>query len=137
MVILLVKLILKAYSFIKERMKYTGITADNNSLSTVTDIREKCIDKDDKKRNPASLTKLLFERLSPTEKIRRLYKKNILKFSTANPDRTAGITTMTADEWGVELNIPQMALIYDSARYSSRESTNEDVKAFKEAFKVK
>jgi hypothetical protein len=136
-VILLVKFIKKAYAFIKERMKYTGIEADNNSLSGVTDIREKCVDESNKRKKQTSLTKLFFDRLSPAEKIRRLYKKNILKLSADNADSLSGLMTMTADECGEVLNIPQMALIYDRARYSTKEPANEDVKAFKKAFKEK
>ncbi|MCM1214455.1 MAG: hypothetical protein NC331_05110 [Lachnospiraceae bacterium] len=93
----------------------------------VYDIREKC---SIEKKDPVSRGGGLFQRFSPVERVRRLYKKRVLSGKTTADDRS-GLNFMTARECGDKLSLPDMADIYEQARYSEREITAEDVKRMK------
>lgn len=67
----------------------------------------------------------LFDRLSPRERIRRLYRKQAAGLENA--------AFVTARECGAALELPEMAQVYEAARYSLRECTAADVKRMKEA----
>lgn len=135
-------IIKRIYLFIRERMEYKGLETDDKALGTVKDVREKCRISEKEDTNEKSLFKNLLNRLSPGEKIRRLYKKYVLKYSYMVSD-TVGAETdkpdlhrpefMTAGEWGKVSDNPDMARIYDKARYSGDECTPEDYKLMKHA----
>lgn len=129
LIYLLIKGIKRLYAYIRERMAYLSPKTDADKLIEVNDIREKCSEADSPK-SRLSLKKLLFERLSPSEKIRQLYRKNILRYneSDISPE------LLTADEWGERMNIPEMSAIYDRTRYSDMEISSEDVKMFRKSF---
>jgi hypothetical protein len=129
LIYLLIKGIKRLYAYIRERMAYLSPKTDADKLIEVNDIREKCSEADSPK-SRLSLKKLLFERLSPSEKIRQLYRKNILRYneSDISPE------LLTADEWGERMNIPEMSAIYDRTRYSDMEISLEDVKMFRKSF---
>lgn len=102
----------------------------NTGQESVYDIREKCIIE---KRESAGKEAGLFQRFSPLERIRRLYKKRVLSSMTGGSkdrDREA-LNYMTARECGDRLALPDMADIYERARYSGGEATVEDVRQMK------
>jgi hypothetical protein len=127
---LLIMGIRKMYLYIKERMSYTGAAPDDGQLYSVRDVREKCTVDSKGSHDRLAIMKMLFDRLSPAEKIRQLYRKNILRYNES--DIAPGL--LTADEWGERLNIPEMSVIYDKARYSDMEISTEDVKMFRKSF---
>lgn len=65
----------------------------------------------------------LLERLTPRERIRRLYRKQ-----AAGLERVA---LLTARECETALELPGMAELYEKARYSGADCTTEDVKRMK------
>lgn len=130
----------RAYAFIREQMAYKGIPSDDNELGSITDVREKCKTVARTGSPESPLFKNLLKRLSNAEKIRRLYKKSVLKYSeviarSKNP-RGESVPDkperMTAGEWGSVLNKPDIAKIYDKARYSDSECTPEDYRLMKQ-----
>lgn len=132
----------RIYLFIRGRMEYKGLEADNKALGSVTDVREKCSIQEKESSKGKSLFKNLLNRLSSGEKIRKLYKKYVLKNCyTASQTADAELRNsdphspefMTAGEWGKALSNPDMAVIYDKARYSGVECTTEDYKLMKQA----
>lgn len=135
-------MIKRIYLFIRGRMEYKGLDSADKALGSVKDVREKCriSEKDDI--NETSFFKNLLKRLSPGEKIRKLYKKYVLKYSHMVSD-TVGAEAdkhdlhrpelMTAGEWGRVSGNPDMAKLYDKARYSGGECTPEDYKLMKQA----
>ena len=129
-VVLLVKLILKLIEFVQGRFKQTAKREVEED--EFFDFREKVeIEKPvvKKKINP-------FDAFSPTERIRRMYKKKLLastyRMSEAERDK---LGIRTAKEWESFLQTKGMAAIYEDARYSGRSLTAEDVKRMKDACK--
>ncbi|MCM1542669.1 MAG: hypothetical protein NC121_15600 [Blautia sp.] len=107
-----------------DRADYAGIVTGQ---ADVYDVRERC---SIEKKDSASRGGGLFQRFSPVERVRRLYKKRVLSGKTAADDRS-GLNYMTARECGDKLSLPDMADIYEQARYSDREITAADVKRMK------
>ncbi|MBR6477687.1 MAG: hypothetical protein IKS85_04485 [Lachnospiraceae bacterium] len=62
--------------------------------------------------------------LSPSQRIRKLYKKRAL----ATTDDRERLFRTTARELGIQEKIPEMATIYEKARYSKETCTKEDLK---------
>lgn len=96
-------------------------------LDDVFDVREKC--KIDKQKNESGGAGL-FQRFTPVERVRRLYKKSVLSGTVGAEDRES-LKYMTAKECGKKLSLPDMAEIYGQARYSGKEIVPEDVKRMK------
>lgn len=93
----------------------------------VCDVREKC---SIERRGSGSKSKSLFRNFTPVERVRRLYKKKVLSGKTGIKDRST-LKVMTARECGEVLSLPDMARLYERARYSDREITSEDVRQMK------
>jgi len=142
MVCLLIYIVKKLYRFIRERMEYKGLEADSEDLVSIKDIREKCgISEIKSVKNNLSFTNFL-NRFSPGEKIRKLYKKHVLKCSDitiqTDDNKLKSLDLhkpelMTAGEWGKILDKPDMTTIYDKARYSGEECTADDYKLMRQA----
>ncbi|MCD7835120.1 MAG: DUF4129 domain-containing protein, partial [Lachnospiraceae bacterium] len=126
------------YLFIRERMQYKVPVGDDNSFEAVMEVREKykAVEKSSGKNR--NFLKNLFRNFSANEKIRRLYKKHVLKYSNdlqggrlkeADLNRPEFIT---AGEWGRALGKPVISEIYDRARYSDTECTTDDYKLMKQ-----
>lgn len=108
----------------------------------VFDVHEKC---GIAKNTSGEKQKGFLKRFTPAERIRRLYKKQILsgKMTLFGRDwshdtseqNEAALNCMTAKECGDRLSMPDMAEIYEQVRYSDREITSEDVKRMKLACK--
>ncbi len=108
-----------------------GIFAHKADLVTgqddVIDVREKCgIEKKGSERRGTGL----FQRFTPAERIRRLYKKSVLS-GRIEPEDRESLNYKTARECGAVLSLPDMPVIYEQARYSDRECTSEDVRRMK------
>ena len=73
---------------------------------------------------------------SPTERIRRIYKKKLLAsaYLMSEAEREK-LGIRTAKEWEKFLKTNGMATIYEDARYSGHVLSSEDVKRMKEACK--
>ena len=130
LIVLLIKLILKLIEFVQGRFKKT--VKSEVEEDEFIDFREKVeIEKPviKKKTNP-------FDAFSPTERIRKMYKKKLLastyRMSEAERDK---LGIRTAKEWEAFLQTKGMATIYEDARYSGRALTPEDVKRMKDACK--
>lgn len=108
-----------------------GISVHKTDIVTgqadVFDVREKC---SIAKKESGNKGTGLFQRFSPAERIRRLYKKRVLSGKIETEDREA-LNYKTARECGQILSLPDMAVVYEQARYSGRNITAEDVKRMK------
>ncbi len=133
-VFLLWKLIVGIIRFFRERFgesfaqkKYVEIDGG------YTDIREKCgLAKDDTKKGERSL----FGFLSPTQRIRKLYKKKLLDYSVQLvKGEKEKLALFTARESESLVGSEGMADIYEKVRYSTADITAEDVKRMKEVCK--
>ena len=115
--------------YVKE--KFDSNKTDSGNIHTgqedVFDVREKC--RIEKKEHNGSRAGL-FQRFTPVERVRRLYKKRVLSGRLEKEDRDK-LKYMTARECGDALSLPDMAGLYEQARYSDRETTAEDVKRMK------
>lgn len=112
------------------REKFGGRAGRGNIMTgqaDVFDVREKC---SIEKRDPGNRGGGLFQRFTPVERVRRLYKKRILSGRIKVEDRKA-LNYMTARECGEILSLPDMTMLYEQARYSNREITGEDVRRMK------
>lgn len=117
--------------YVKEKFDSSkaGGEAMNTGQEDVFDVREKCrIEKKEADNRRAGL----FQRFTPVERVRRLYKKRVLSGKLGKEDRS-GLKFMTAKECGDALSLPEMARLYEQARYSDRETTAEDVRRMKQA----
>lgn len=93
----------------------------------VLDVREKC---SIEKSGSGSKSLSLFRIFTPVERVRRLYKKRVLSGKDGIKDRGT-LKVMTARECGEALSLPNMARLYEQARYSDKEITSEDVRRMK------
>ena len=119
--------------FVKLLQQRFGKKADNNNFvlaeEAVYDIHEKCgITKRDSNERHVGF----FRQFTPAERIRRLYKKQVLSGGIEVESR-AELNCMTAKECSHKIFKPNMAEIYERARYSDSEITSEDVKRMKTA----
>lgn len=132
LIFVIIRLFLRIWRFIRERFQLdfslqhgAGFQQDN------TDFREKC--EIEKKASHPSEAFSLFAFLSPAEKIRKLYRKKLLKeadaFSTEADTKI--LSCKTARDAERVLKLEGMADIYERARYSSLESSAEDVRKMK------
>lgn len=104
--------------------------ADENIIAgreDVLDVREKC---SVEKSGSGSKKLSLFRVFTPVERVRRLYKKRVLS-GKAEINNRGTLNVMTARECGEALSLPDMAGLYEQARYSDREITSEDVRRMK------
>ncbi|MBO4980626.1 MAG: hypothetical protein J6C84_01855 [Lachnospiraceae bacterium] len=105
------------------------------SRTSVVEIREKC---SPEKTTDRSTARNLFGALGPQERIRKLYKKYILNarrlraLVPGNHD-TEDPALYTAREWGILLENPDMADIYEKARYAQKDCDREDLRRMKKA----
>lgn len=104
-----------------------GLGSIVTGQADVFDVREKC---NIEKRDSGNKGGGLFQRFTPVERVRRLYKKRILSGKIDVEDKKA-LNYMTARECGAILSLPDMTKIYEQARYSDNEITAEDVKRMK------
>lgn len=99
------------------------------------DVREKCGLAKAASRDAAKRS--LFGFLTPTQRIRRLYKKKILasayQLAESGKEKTPALSLLTARECGEKLMLPEMALIYEQVRYSDKEATPEMLRAMRAA----
>lgn len=127
-VIALVKGLKRLVRYLREHFGRTA--AGGNTITDredVFDVREKC---SIEKRGSGSKNPGLFRNFTPVERVRRLYKKRVLSGNTGIKDREV-LKVMTARECGDALSLPDMARLYEQARYSDREITSEDVRRMK------
>lgn len=96
----------------------------------VQDIRERCI-LPERERHPSGGFFLPF--LSPSARIRRLYKKTVLLHSAEASKERSILPSLTARESEKMTGLTGMAEIYEQARYSERKLTGEDVRRMKAA----
>ncbi|MCM1191874.1 MAG: hypothetical protein NC123_02185 [Butyrivibrio sp.] len=116
--------------FLRKRFGRKGPDGDDaGGQEDIFDLREKC---NPEKRSVGSKRRGMFQRFTPKERVRRLYKKKVLVSGLAAEDRRA-LNCMTAGECGAALSLPEMAELYEQARYSDKEITFEDVKRMKDA----
>lgn len=127
-----VRLLLRLYAFIRERMGRGRSHRTGGTDQAVVDVRERC-GVERMKRVGARRSPLSF--LSTEERIRRLYKKQIL--SAADTDsakhESADLSLLTAREWGARLQKKELAAPYEKARYSGESCTAEDLRRMKDA----
>lgn len=126
--------IVKALIWFVKLVRYRfGNKTDNNNFvlseEAVYDIHEKCgITKKDSGEKRVGF----FRQFSPAERIRRLYKKQVLS-GGIEVENKAELNCMTAKECSQKIRKPDMAVIYERTRYSDSEITSEDVKRMKTA----
>ena len=107
---------------------------ENEELQTGIDIRETCIIEKNKKEAAD-----WFAFLKPREKVRKIYRKQILKHKKdiIGENSPENLEYMTAEECcdkissADKVSIKDLKLIYEKARYSAEEISAEDVKRIK------
>ena len=107
---------------------HAGSKKEDEVLQSGIDIRETCII--EKKQKEASDW---FSFLKPREKVRKIYRKQILKHKKEiiGENTPENLEYMTAEECCEKISSEELKLIYEKARYSSEEITSEDVKRIK------
>lgn len=113
-----IKNILKIF---RKKREVNQEMSDENTI----DIREAYEIKKEKEKQ-----KDFFAFLSPTERIRRIYKQRIWakRANLTGKENARSLNTYTARECGNLLSESQLALIYEKARYSNMKCTKADVK---------
>jgi hypothetical protein len=131
---LIVKLLVWLYRILRENFdpNYKKKELNGDELDGV-DIREKIkIGKEDEEKRERGL----FGILSNNEKIRRLYKKRLLREAATLVDgKEEKLGFFTARESEAKLNVEGLAMIYEKARYSGENVSSDDVRAMKEVCK--
>jgi len=127
----LLKAVIWVVRFIRSRFA-EGIKKGNGLLlseESAIDVREKCgfSKKEAVREKPG-----LFSLLSPRERIRRLYRKCAVS-AGADVKNMEELNFLTARECADKLSLPDMAEVYERARYTEKEVTAEDVRRMKEA----
>ncbi len=123
------------YHFLRERFaRKAGRKEKEAESEECPDVREKCgfslRDQD------AGLG--LRERLSPAQRIRRLYKKRILRSAEILAQgKSEKLCLLTPRECGQKLDEEEMAAIYEQVRYSCREATVDTLRQMKNALRKK
>lgn len=131
LVVLVVWVSYRLFCYLKEKFSIRA-HVDQRTMEAVVDVRESCaIEKTKKEKRP------MWEFLTNAGRIRRIYKKEVLK-SLPSPnaggrllDRKItreGIQAMTASEWGQAADKEALAAVYEKVRYSNEECTAEDVR---------
>ena len=131
LVVLVVWVSYRLFCYLKEKFSIRA-NVDQRTMEAVVDVRESCaIEKTKKEKRP------LWEILTNAGRIRRIYKKEVLK-SLPSPnaggrllDRKitrGGIQAMTPSEWGQATDKEALAAVYEKVRYSNEECTAEDVR---------
>mgnify|MGYP002437805239 FL=1 len=131
LVVLVVWVSYRLFCYLKEKFSIRA-HVDQRTMEAVVDVRESCaIEKTKKEKRP------LWEILTNAGRIRRIYKKEVLK-SLPSPnaggrllDRKItreGIQAMTPSEWGQAADKEALAAVYEKVRYSNEECTAEDVR---------
>lgn len=128
-VFLLFKGLSKLISLLQVRFLFRKKT-NQMPETEVSDVREFCDDTEKRiKRHRRH-----FGILSNAEKVRRLYRKKLLSSEVRGQDRKK-LALYTAREWEKKLSVKGMANIYETARYSEQEISDEDVRHMKAACK--
>lgn len=132
--------VVKAVRFIRNRfLEGYGRRSRIVTEEEQTDVREKCGLA--KKTSQDAAKRSLFGFLTPSQRIRRLYKKKILasayELTEGGKENTPTLSLLTARECGEKLMLPEMALIYEQTRYSDKEATPEMLRAMKTAMTSK
>lgn len=136
LVALVIWLLVRLISFIRERMKWGRGIYTPQIWESVYDVREKCALEKTKKEKEYSL----FFRMSARERIRRLYRNHIENVSgrlsrTSEHSEPLDPALRTAREWGTLLGEEELALLYEKARYSNKDVTAEELHRMKEVCK--
>lgn len=133
MVFAVIRLILFIIRFLKERFHLNFRQRKwDVTENTAPDIREKCALAKDK--NSAKRQDRFFGFLSPGERVRKLYKKKLLRSSNELVNGENGnLALYTARESEKRLGTIGMAEIYEKVRYSNINATVGDVKRMRDA----
>lgn len=132
-VIVLFKCFISLVRWLRKKLKQPYVIKQDISPDDVVDVREKCeIIRDNQWRKD-----FRFWNLSPSDRIRHLYKKKILasQSSLAQANQHEKLNLFTARESGRILEREELAYLYEKARYSQEECNSEDVKQMKAACK--
>ncbi len=97
-------------------------------VQDMEDVREKCQIDWSLHRKP------LLERLTPRERIRRIFRKQVLigKHVILQGRKSARLEVLTARECTDRLDQDLLGTLYEKARYSEEECTLEDIRALRE-----
>lgn len=126
------KAVKKLYLFLLEQFANKNADKIRENVPGIFDVREKC----DMIRTVRQKGRSSFSFLSPAERVRRLYKKRIMSDKIHLKEELQGQPEFcTAREYACRISLPQMAEIYERARYSDLETDAGDVKRMKEICK--
>ena len=127
--VVLIISIKKLIIYLIKRFGEKGNIKENNNQA-VNDVRQKC---EIEKRNKKLMSfKILF---SPKEKIRRIYKKSILK----EKEKIIGdldveiLNCYTPMECGIHIENIEMVHLYEKARYSNEDCSRDDIRNMKKS----
>lgn len=124
--LLLLFFLFRFFQMVRERFRQKKIFTKEDVFDGSRDIREKYEIKKEKKTQ-----KNFFAFLSPTEKIRRIYKQRIgaKRKDTVKKIPTQSFDSYTARECGSLFQEETLSLLYEKARYSNMACSREDVKS--------
>lgn len=128
----LVRLLIWLVRYVRERFAGGFLLQRKVEEQENPDLREKCIPAG--KRPSSAGRELPFAFLSPSARIRRLYKKTVLSQGARRAEKDLpSFSCLTARESEARLGLAGMADVYERARYSEQKMTAADVKRMKEA----
>uniref|UniRef100_UPI0040564D5B hypothetical protein n=1 Tax=Acetatifactor sp. TaxID=1872090 RepID=UPI0040564D5B len=120
--------------FIQNKLHGEDLKQETTAKEDSYDVREKC----EIIREREWKSKIPFFHTDPKERIRHLYKKRLVasksSFAQINGEIEL-LNRITARESSKVLEREQLALLYEKARYSNEDCSNEDVKQMKQACK--
>ncbi len=131
-VVFIIMGIIRGYQFLRRNFR----EVNKSKMKEITgnqDIRESC---EVEKR--AGEERGWFSFLNNTEKIRKMYRKRILKnkFVIAGEDGNEELRFLTAKECCDKISADSLKVIYEKARYSNEMVTSEEIRAVKSAEKA-
>ena len=128
------KAVRKGIAYLREHFRRERIEI-GRADDAVFDVREKC-DVDSRKRKKK--VHQIFRALSPSERIRRYFKKRVLseKKRFGQEDASSMLSRYTARECADKIGVPDLADFYEKARYSKEGAVFEDVKKMKQTLKT-
>lgn len=133
-IVFLVWLLVKLFRFLQAAfLKEASVQEKVFDNSDCYEVREKC-NKDKHLKKKAFGRETFREYLTPRERIRRLYKKKVLSLA-GQEEKKAALAYLTPRETALELSLPQIAPVYEKARYTEEMLTSEDVARMKELLK--
>lgn len=128
----LIRLLIWLVHFIRERFPGGFLLQRQMEEQESADLREKCIPSG--KRTSSAERELPFSFLSPSARIRRLYKKTVLAQGAHSAEKAMpSFSCLTARESEAKFGLTGMADVYERARYSKQKMTAADVRQMKEA----